>query len=426
MTLLERQRDVETLGARLMRRLDMLADASDEPGLTRLYLSPAHAHAAEMLLGWMRDIGLEASLDPIGNVVGRYQGVGPAPRTLIIGSHIDTVRDAGRYDGNLGVIAALGCVEELARRRERLPFTIEVIAFGDEEGVRFPTTLNGSRALAGTFDPANLDQRDEQGVSLREALVWFGGDPAKVGTIARRREDVLAFVEVHIEQGPVLQDENLPVGIVTAINGATRLSVELSGTAGHAGTVPMRLRRDPMTAAAHMITAIDQIARRTSGLVATVGKIEARPGAANVIPGSVAFTIDARSPDDAIRTSGVDEISDALRVVAARHQVGLDMTSVYEAKAVVCDAGLGEQFADAIKRHHLRPFRLPSGAGHDAMAVSALCPVGMLFVRCRDGVSHTPAEAVTVEDADIAMRVLVDFVRRFDPARIGGKGRQLR
>ncbi|MEW6644864.1 MAG: allantoate amidohydrolase [Pseudomonadota bacterium] len=408
----------DSLGARVMARLEALAALTDEPGaLTRLYLSPAHRRAADTLVGWFSEIGVSASIDAIGNVVARYEGQAPGAPALIIGSHIDTVRNAGKYDGNLGVIAGLVVVEELARRGERLPFAIEIVAFGDEEGVRFPVTLSGSRALVGAFDPVSLDAQDQDGVALRQALAAFGCDPAGIGAIARKPQDVLGFLEVHIEQGPVLEAEHLPVGIVTAINGATRLAIELRGVAGHAGTVPMALRRDALACAAAGLVAIEELARRQDGLVATVGRIEAKPGAVNVIPGEVRFTIDVRSSDDAQRQAAVAQIRERLTAIASDRGIAVAIATTHEAGACACDPVIIAEVEQAVVRQGVRPLRLPSGAGHDTMAVAALCPVGMLFVRCAGGISHNPLEQITAEDADMAMRVLLDAVRHFRPVR---------
>ena len=276
------------LGAKLMRMLDEFAVFTDEPGrLTRLFLSPSHRLAAHQLVRWCKGAGLTTSIDAIGNVVGRVAGSDPKLPTLIVGSHIDTVRNAGRFDGNLGVLAALVAIEELSAAGERLPYSIELIAFGDEEGVRFPNTFSGSRAIAGSFDRGTLDMRDENGISLAEALCQFGCDPSQIGELARLPERTAAYLELHIEQGPLLEAKGLPVGIVTAISGATRLGVTVKGTAGHAGTVPMPMRRDAVAGAAAMILEVEKIATENAGqgLVATVGIVEVPSGAVNVIPG---------------------------------------------------------------------------------------------------------------------------------------------
>src|SRR5262249_32739468 len=282
-----------TPGATLMRRLDELAEFSSEKNaLTRLYLSHEYKAAALQVMACMSGAAMEAMIDGVGNIVGRYAGRPSNPPPLPLGSHIDTVRNAGKYDGNLGVLVAIAAVAELNRAGQRLPFPIEVIAFGNEEGVRFPVALTGSRTMAGTLDPAELDAEDEQGVSVRVALQHFGCNPFDIPSIPRRRDDVLAYVEIHIEQGPVLESEELPVGVVTAINGASRFEIEVGGHAGHAGTVPMGLRKDALAAASEMILAIERRAAATPNLVATVGRIEIQPGAVNVIPERACFTLD--------------------------------------------------------------------------------------------------------------------------------------
>ncbi|MBX6320207.1 MAG: allantoate amidohydrolase [Rhodospirillaceae bacterium] len=403
-------------GARVLDHLAALAAFTDEPGrLTRRYLSPAHRAAAEQVRAWMEEAGMAAAIDAVGNVVGRYAAAAGGSGTLLMGSHIDTVRDAGRYDGNLGVVGAIACVEALHRRGRRLPFALEVVAFGDEEGNRFPTTLSGSRAVAGRFDPAWLVLRDEAGVSLEEALRRFGGDPAAATRLGRDPAEVLAYVELHIEQGPVLEAEGLPVGTVTAINGQSRYVVTVSGMAGHAGTVPMGLRRDALAGAAEMIAAVESVARAGAGLVATVGRVEALPGAVNVVPGEARFTLDVRAPDDAQRLAATAEIRARLEDIAVRRGLRLGVERTSDAPATACDPGLMDQLDAAIARHGMRPFRLPSGAGHDGMAFAGLWPIGMLFMRCAGGIRHPPAASVPAEDTEIALRVLLDFIENFRP-----------
>jgi allantoate deiminase len=399
-------------GQRLMARLDEFAGYSDEEGrLTRLYLSNAHRQAAQRYIGWCREIGLAAKIDASGNVWARYEGKQPNAPALMIGSHIDTVRDAGRYDGNLGALAALAVVEELAKKGERLDVAVEIVAFGDEEGVRFPTTLTGSRAFAGLFARSSLDQKDADGVTMREALTNFGCEPEAVATL--RGRNVAAFVELHIEQGPVLEAENLPVGIVTAINGATRFHCTVRGVAGHAGATPMNLRRDALTASAEMILMIEARAALEEDLVATVGRLEVEPGAVNVIPGEVRFTIDMRAPRDAQRQRAVNDIDKRLISIAKTRNVELISVHTHEAAAYICDpkvvAGL-----EAAVANIGQPVRLlPSGGGHDTMIMGTLCPAGMLFVRCKGGVSHNPLESITVEDCEVGFAALMAFVRRF-------------
>ncbi len=403
-------------GAVVMARLDALADFTETPGqLTRLYLTPEHKAAALQVRVWMEEAGMTARMDAVGNVVGRYEGTEPDARALLLGSHIDTVRNAGKYDGNLGVVAAIQAVAELHARGLRLPFAIEVLAFGDEEGVRFPVTLTGSRTVAGVLDVGALDAEDAQGVSVREALQRFGCNPFEIHEVPRRKDEVLGYVEGHIEQGPVLEAEGLPVGVVTAIAGASRYTVDVAGVAGHAGTVPMRLRRDALTAASEMVLAVERLAHGTEDLVATVGRIEALPGAVNVIPSGARFTLDVRSPKDAVRRDAVALLERELHEIARRRGVTVQIGKSYDEAAATCAGWLIEQLEAAVTRCGVRPLRLPSGAGHDGLAMVALCPIAMLFVRCKGGISHNPAEAITPEDADVAARVLVDFLSRFQP-----------
>ena len=357
----------------------------------------------------MQDSGLETHVDAIGNLIGRTQN-GTGKPTLLLGSHIDTVRDAGAYDGNFGVLAAIMAVKSLPADQ---PYAIEIIAFGDEEGSRFPQTLSGSRAIAGTFDLHALDAADKAGTTLRDALNAFGCNPDAIAAIARNRAEILAYVELHIEQGPVLEGAKIPVGIVTAINGASRLSVTLTGTAGHAGTIPMSMRRDALAAAAEQILFIQTHATAIPNLVATVGAIAIHPGAPNSVPGRATYSIDIRAPEDSIRAQAVTAITTRLREIAASRDIEIVITQTHEAPATQCSPWLQAQLATAIAKQNLPIFHLSSGAGHDAMAIAALCPVAMLFTRCKGGISHTPAESITAEDADIAVTVLLDFLRNF-------------
>ena len=402
-------------GTTLLARADALAAITETPpALTRSYLTQEHRRASELVLGWMREAGMSAALDAAGNCAGRYEGNRPSLPCLMLGSHLDTVRDAGKYDGILGVLTAIACVDALHRAGERLPFAIEVLGFGDEEGVRFGGTLIGSRAVAGSFDPALLALRDAGGTSLAEAYKAFGLDPARIPAIACKRGDLLAYAELHIEQGPRLEAEGLPVGVVTAIAGFTRLQVEIKGMAGHAGTVPMAGRRDALAAAAECVLSVEKRGS-AAGLVATVGKIEAAPGAINVIPGAARFTVDMRSADDALREAAIAELSAEFRAIAARRGVELAIHGTQSSKAALCSPWIMDQFAAAARAEGLREFRLMSGAGHDGMAMIRIADIGMIFVRCARGISHNPAEAITAEDAEIGARVLLRFIRAFWP-----------
>ncbi|MDF3836419.1 allantoate amidohydrolase [Cupriavidus basilensis] len=404
-------------GARVMAWADALAVHTEQPGmLTRTYLTQAHHGAAAQLTEWMQAAGMTVRRDAAGNVIGRYEADTPNAPALLTGSHFDTVRDGGRYDGNLGVILPVACVAEWNRRGKRFPFAIEVVGFAEEEGVRFKATLLGSRAIAGTFDANVLDNVDESGKTMREVMRAAGFDPAGLPAAAHAREQVLAFVEVHIEQGPVLLNDGLPLGVVTAISGATRFIVELEGLAGHAGTVPMDLRRDAAMAGAEIGLFIERRCGGLPGLVGTVGQFNVPNGAANVVPGRAVFSIDMRAGDDAVRQAAVNDVLAEIERVCARRNVRANVRKTHEAVSVPCAPWLQQQWADAIARQGLAVRHLPSGAGHDAMAIAAIADVAMLFVRCGNGgISHHPTETMTTEDAASAAAVFSDFVEHFDP-----------
>jgi len=401
--------------ARILQRCDELARHSELPGgLTRVFLSREHRAAADLVLGWMREAGMNARLDHIGNAVGRYEGERAGQPCLVLGSHLDTVRDAGRYDGMLGVVTAIECVAALHERGKRLAFALEVIGFGDEEGVRFGTTMLGSQAIAGALDPAVLGARDAAGTSIEKALRDFGLDPARVRELARRKDDVLAYAELHIEQGPVLEAEGLPVGVVTAINGFSRLKVSMLGMAGHAGTVPMNLRRDALAASAECVLAVERIARGDPELVGTVGRIEAKPGAINVIPGDVQFTIDLRAPRDELRAQAVQKANAEVAAIAHRRRIECRIEVLQELGVAPCAPWLMQQLERAVAAQGVKVRRLPSGAGHDGMALKRIADIAMLFVRCKGGISHNPAEAISEADAGVGAHTLLAFVENFE------------
>jgi allantoate deiminase len=409
-----------SLGDEIATRIDELGKISETPEhLTRIFLTEQHRAAADLILSWMRDAGMRAHLDAIGNVCGRYEGERPGLPCLMLGSHYDTVRDAGKWDGPLGLITAISCVADLNSRGKRLPFAVEVTGFADEEGIRFASTLLGSRAVAGTFDESVLGTRDRAGISMRDALTTFGLDPDHIGAAARARRELHAYLELHIEQGPVLEQKNLPVGVVTAISGATRLAASLTGMAGHAGTVPMALRRDALAGAAESIVAIEEFCRTDQGgLLGTVGYINAMPGATNVIPGQVSFTIDIRAATDAHRKLAVTDIVRRIEVIAKRRKLALQVDITHENRTVPCAPWLKAQVADAIAAEGFGAFELPSGAGHDGMAMIAIADVAMVFVRCRGGISHHPDEHVDIADADAGARVLLRLIENFRPREV--------
>lgn len=408
-------------GEEILRQAEILGAITEEPGrITRTYLTPQHREAGERILGWMREAGMDAGFDALGNVVGRYPARDPDAPVLLTGSHMDSVVDAGRYDGLFGVLSPIACVKALHTEGKRLPYTFEVVAFGDEEGVRFGVSMIGSRALAGRFDFSALDRQDANGVTMRDALVAFGGDPAAIGPLKRDR--IAAYVESHIEQGPVLLNEGLPVGVVTSIAGGTRVRARVEGLAGHAGTVPMLARQDALAAASEMVLAIERhCTARAESLVGTVGKLAvAGGGAINVIPGAVEFTVDLRSGDDAKRKAALASIGAECRRIAARRRVELGWEPFFELSAAPCDPRLQALWARSIEAFGVHPRHLPSGAGHDAMEFAALAPIAMLFVRCgHGGISHNPLETMTAEDADLATRMFLHFLEHFDARLVG-------
>lgn len=404
---------VDDLGRRAGAMLNALAAISDDEGrLTRLYLSPAHRRAVDLVARWMREAGLDVTVDALGTVRGSLAPgrAGPlANRRLLVGSHIDSVVDAGRYDGPLGVVAGVLAVQELAARGIQLPFGLDVLAFGDEEGVRFPSTLISSSAVAGRLKPEMLASTDAAGISVAEALRDFGCDPAAASAAAYAPGDVIGYLEVHIEQGPVLEKENIPLGVVTSIAGQSRFRVEVGGEAGHAGTVPMGLRRDALAAAAEMILAVEAVGRagRDDELVATVGRILVEPGAVNVIPARASFTLDVRAATDGPRLAAVEAIRARFREIADRRHATLTVERFHEAATAPCAPALQRALATGVEAVGQPVRRLTSGAGHDGLAMQALTGIGMLFVRCRGGISHNPNEYAEAADMGLAVAALV-------------------
>jgi allantoate deiminase len=397
----------------VLERCDLLAECSEEPSrLTRRFGTPALAEARALVEGWMRDAGLDTSRDSLGNLLGRRPGAGPA---LMLGSHLDTVRDAGRYDGALGVLVALACAERL--RDRELPFALEIAAFADEEGVRYGTGYLGSSVPAGRFEDGWLRRLDGDGIPLADAVRGWGGDPG--GTAAGRRGpgELLGYAEVHIEQGPVLDDRGLPLGVVTAIAGQTRARVTFMGTAGHAGTTPMEGRRDALAAAAEWIAAVEAEARGRDGLVATVGEIAAEPGAGNVIPGRVAASLDVRHAEDGARGQAIAALRERLWRIGAARDLETAWEELQSTPAVRCSPELTQELAAAAADAGHEAPRLASGAGHDAAMMACVAPVAMLFVRCAGGVSHHPAESVGRADVDAAIEVTARFAERLAAAQ---------
>jgi len=403
--------DARTLGSVAQDLLDQLARVTDEPGqVARTYLSPAHARSIDLVGAWMRMRGLATRVDAVATLRGRREAdIAPeTAKTLLLGSHIDTVLDAGKLDGCLGVVAALLAVEEIDRLGVKLPFAVEILAFGDEEGVRFPTALSSSSAVTGTYRREWLEVRDRDGRSLGDALADFGCDADRIEDARIDPAGVLGFLEVHIEQGPLLEHWGLPLGVVTSIAGQSRFSFSLQGVAGHAGTVPMDLRRDALTGLAEMALTVERIGRQgTSGLVATVGRVEVKPGAGNTVPGRVEATLDVRAGADAPRLVAIDRIRHEAERIAARRGLGFELHRHIDVPTCPMDEALQEAFARSVASLGLDVRRLPSGAGHDAMAMARAFPAAMLFVRSKDGTSHNPKEWSSPEDIGLGIEALI-------------------
>ncbi|WP_373992081.1 allantoate amidohydrolase [Duganella sp. BuS-21] len=388
--------------------------SDDESGLTCAYMTPAHRQSAAQILDWMREAGMDAHIDAVGNVTGVYRADAPNAKTLMTGSHYDTVRNGGKYDGRLGILLPIAIVRHLNQRGEKLPYHLEIVGFAEEEGVRFKSTFLGSTAITGRFDLSLLDQTDADGVTMRDALLAAGHDVARIPAIARDPAGLLGFVEVHIEQGPVLLERDLALGVVTAIAGSSRYLVDLTGLASHAGTTPMTMRRDAATAAAEIVLLVEQRCARAESLVGTVGQLQVPGGSVNVIPGACKLSLDIRAADDAVRLAAVKDVLDGIAAICARRQIEYTLQPIVNASAAPCAPRLMQQFGDAIERAGLPRFDLLSGAGHDAMAMAAVTDVAMLFTRCGNGgISHNPLETMTADDADIAARVLLDFLRAY-------------
>lgn len=406
--------DADRAARRVMARCDTLAEISETPGqLTRVYLSTEHLRANAQVAQWMQEAGMLTWQDAVGNICGRYEAANDGAQAVLLGSHLDTVRDAGRYDGMLGVLTAIEVVDWLHRQNLRGSQAIEIVGFADEEGTRFNITLLGSRGLTGTWPQGWLDCEDAQGVNVAQAMVNVGLDPTRIATAERAREDFSAYLELHIEQGPVLEQEDLPLGVVTAINGARRLTCRFSGEAGHAGTVPMSHRHDALTAAAQWIGFVEQKTRESGPeLVATVGTLQCEPGAVNVIPGAVTLTLDIRSPNDALRETLLNALLDEAARIGQARGVAFSSDIFYTIAATPCDTHLRNVLAGAVEAVQGRVHLLPSGAGHDAIAIAERWPSAMLFVRCDRGISHHPAESVQQQDVAQALRAYSEAVRK--------------
>lgn len=391
----------------VMARCDALGTLSQDPTcLDRRYLSQQHKQANQLSSQWMTEAGMTTWQDSVGNIWGRYRSDEPNAPRLIIGSHLDTVPNGGKYDGMLGVVAPISLVSIFKQQARKFPFHIDIVGFCDEEGTRFGTTLLGSRALTGQWQESWRNLRDENGISLEQAMADFDLNFDQVSHAAIPHGDILGYLELHIEQGPVLEQENLPVGIVSAIAGAKRFTLSVTGMAGHAGTVPMEMRQDALCASAEMILAIESIGRQHDSVVATVGKIENKPNGVNVISGHCQFSLDIRSEDDALRDAALAEILLKLGNIAQARNLVLNVEQTHSAPAVHCDHALRAALVTGVEKTMITPKILASGAGHDAMAMAEICPVAMLFTRCKGGISHHPAESITQDDVAASLSVM--------------------
>ena len=401
---------------RVMERCADLAGCTQRTGeITRLFCSEAMREAHDKLRRWMEAASLRCRLDPAGNLIGRLEtqlSNGEARRrVLLLGSHLDTVVNAGKYDGVLGVMLGVAVAELIAESKAELPFALDVIGFSEEEGVRYQTPYIGSRAMIGDLPAELLAKTDSDGVSMAEALKSFGADPARMAEAKYDPREVIAYIEPHIEQGPVLELEKLPVGIVTGIAGQTRAQFQFIGTAGHAGTVPMNARHDALVAAVRLVTAAREIAGRREGVVATVGQLTVSPNVANVIPGEVNLRLDVRHLDDDARDATFREITHQAAVIAEAEEVEFDMLWSQTQPSVKCQAEMIDQLERSVVEAGIQPFRLPSGAGHDAAIMAKRFPTAMLFIRCAGGLSHHPDESVSEADVATALDILLRFVK---------------
>ncbi|MEJ2045874.1 MAG: allantoate amidohydrolase [Reinekea sp.] len=412
--------DWQTLTQTVLDRCDQLAAISEMPdGILRQYLTAEHRRANNLVSEWAEQSGLKPWQDEVGNIWLRYASLQPDAKRLILGSHLDTVPNAGRYDGILGVMLGLMVLEVLSADKVELPFHVDVVGFGDEEGTRFGTTLIGSHAIAGNFNPEWLNIQDCSGTSMAQALSDFGLQPESVYLAALNADEILSYLEVHIEQGPVLEDLDQPLGIVTGIAGAKRARIKVQGQAGHAGTTPMHLRLDALTAAAELTLQIEALAAKcVFGEVATVGQLHAYPGATNVIPGMVEMSLDVRALNDVHLNLLISQLLDFVNGIAQKRSVSFTVDWTHQAPAVVCDERLQAHLQETAGRLGWSLPSLPSGAGHDAMAAAELCPVGMLFVRSPRGLSHHPDESVFSTDIEKALLLFFHSVASLE---VGGR-----
>jgi allantoate deiminase len=404
----------EQRAEKIMKRVkDLAAISEDKTGITRTFGTPAFINGSTRVMSWMKQAGLQTRIDNIGNVRGRYNSAVAGAKTLVIASHIDTVVNAGKFDGPLGVIMGLDAIENLVEQQVKLAFNIELIAFSDEEGVRFHTTYLGSRVVAGSFNSQLLEMKDEQGVTLTEVIAGFGGNVSLLNDDAINKEEWLGYFEIHIEQGPVLYEKKIPVAVVTAIAGQQRAEITFKGMAGHAGTVPMDMRSDALCAASEFVVEMEKYAlTNKNSIVATVGKLHVPAMASNVIPGTVICSVDLRSSNEQMLTVAHQSIKRLCSEICTKRKIAFDWKPIQGMPPVQCDPKLVMLLKKAVVDGSCQVVELVSGAGHDAVPVSAVAPVSMMFVRCFKGISHNPLENVELADIAMAAEVTDNFIQQ--------------
>ena len=401
--------ELATIATEVLARCEEVATYSEEPGrITRTFLCAPMRRLHSRLAGWMEAAGLVVRVDAAGNMIGHRDGLDPNAPVLMIGSHIDTVPDAGKYDGVLGVMLGLAAVQALGGRR--LPFGIDVIALSEEEGVRYGVPYLGSLAASGRFDRRLLGRTDTGGTSMADAFRAFGLDPSRIEEAAYPPGRLLGYLEAHIEQGPVLESLGLPVGVVEAIAGQSRIRAEIRGRSGHAGTSPMEGRLDALASAAEIVLDVERLGRSVEGLRATVGTIAVEPGASNVIPGRARLSVDVRDPNDDVRMAAVAEFRARAAEVATRRGVEFLLDHEEHHAAVLADTSAMELLCRAVERGGHVPHRMVSGAGHDAAVMAAVAPMAMLFLRSPGGLSHHPDESVRPGDVAVALDVMLRYL----------------
>ena len=405
-------------GDRLWGRLFELGELGKQQGggVTRLSFTPEERLAKECVTSYMREAGLSVREDAVGNLSGRREGRNPEAPAILVGSHIDSVHNSGNFDGPLGVLAGIEALYTMNERGEETDHPIEVVAFTDEEGARFGFGMIGSRALAGHLSSEDLEREDKDGVSIAEALRQNGLDPGKIGEAARPEGSVRAYVELHIEQGQVLEDADLPVGVVSGIAGPVWLRFIVKGEAGHAGTTPMNLRRDALAAAAALIGVIEEEASQTGTAVGTVGQLELEPGSINIIPGYVSFSLDLRDIDELVRDEVEGRIQREAYRICEERGVKLQVETLQRLVPVSCSDVVRSAARESCEELGLKPFEFGSGAGHDGMQLAGLCPIGMIFVRSKEGLSHNPDEYSTKEDCVAGTNVLYNALLKLASA----------